>query len=363
VLEEFDENGVLQAHYDWDDDELLRLALFDEPSNQFEVSQPLADGHNSTRQLTNLSGEVTGEYSFDAYGNSVESVGASANPYRYNTQRLDASGLYYLRARQYAPGTGRFLNHDPAMGDSEDPISLHRYLYAGSDPINFTDPSGNSFLGSTIQAISIGLRISAATALPISVIGYTLGLQSPANAPTSSSDPTYSPQSGADVFKLVVSTEAMSITGGYVLRGALRGLEAAYFSRYVLSAFEDGATIILPKESYEAWIQGRGMVGRPDGQMLLPRIDADKAISASGGNPEEIAKYCGTYFKPGQEMYRLDIDDIFKYNPRPTEPGKAGANDLHRPGYPYETSGGLREVVIDRFPESEVTVSQIIPYR
>ena len=30
---------------------------------------------------------------------------------------------------------------DSFEGDSEDPISLHKYLYAGNDPINNVDPA------------------------------------------------------------------------------------------------------------------------------------------------------------------------------------------------------------------------------
>jgi hypothetical protein len=35
---------------------------------------------------------------------------------------------------------------DPYPGGTYDPISLHKYLYANADPINFTDPSGLSSL-------------------------------------------------------------------------------------------------------------------------------------------------------------------------------------------------------------------------
>ena len=51
-------------------------------------------------------------------------------------------GLYYLRARYYNPGTGRFLLRDPENGKAVDPASLHKYLYAGGDPVNAIDPTG-----------------------------------------------------------------------------------------------------------------------------------------------------------------------------------------------------------------------------
>jgi RHS repeat-associated protein len=55
-------------------------------------------------------------------------------------------GLYYLRARYYNPATGRFLSRDPEDGKAKDPASLHKYLYAGGDPINRIDPQGREFV-------------------------------------------------------------------------------------------------------------------------------------------------------------------------------------------------------------------------
>jgi RHS repeat-associated protein len=59
-------------------------------------------------------------------------------------------GLYYLRARYYNPNTGRFLSRDPEDGDPFDPKTLHKYLYAGGDPVNAIDPTGKVAM---IQAV------------------------------------------------------------------------------------------------------------------------------------------------------------------------------------------------------------------
>jgi uncharacterized protein RhaS with RHS repeats len=47
-------------------------------------------------------------------------------------------GLYYYKARMYSPMLGRFLQADP-VGYAED---LNWYAYVGSNPINFSDPTG-----------------------------------------------------------------------------------------------------------------------------------------------------------------------------------------------------------------------------
>ena len=51
-------------------------------------------------------------------------------------------GLYCLRARYYNPITGRFMSRDPDDRNLRAPNELHKYLYAGRDPINAMDPSG-----------------------------------------------------------------------------------------------------------------------------------------------------------------------------------------------------------------------------
>jgi RHS repeat-associated protein len=61
----------------------------------------------------------------------------------YRGEQFDSDlNLYYLRARYYNPQTGRFLSRDPEDGKSTDPKTLHKYLYAGGDPVNSVDPSG-----------------------------------------------------------------------------------------------------------------------------------------------------------------------------------------------------------------------------
>ncbi len=49
-------------------------------------------------------------------------------------------------ARYYNPQTGRFLSRDPEAGKPVAPSTLHKYLYAGGDPINKIDPRGREEL-------------------------------------------------------------------------------------------------------------------------------------------------------------------------------------------------------------------------
>jgi RHS repeat-associated protein len=104
-------------------------------------------------------------FAYDAYGNMLSSFsGAVLTDLLYAGEQRDAdSGLYYLRARYYDPSTGRFTALDPAAGSPQDPISLHKYLYAGANPVMFADPTGMFFGGIVdfLATFSIQMQIRA----------------------------------------------------------------------------------------------------------------------------------------------------------------------------------------------------------
>ena len=49
----------------------------------------------------------------------------------------DLTGLYYLRARYYNTGIGRFTQEDVIYNDG-----LNLYAYCNSNPVMYSDPSG-----------------------------------------------------------------------------------------------------------------------------------------------------------------------------------------------------------------------------
>ncbi len=116
------------------------------------------DGHGSVRALFNEDGKVTDRYVYDAFGNLISSIGSTKNDFLFCGEQFDpVTGLYYLRARYMNPSVGTFISMDSYQGSIDDPVSLHKYLYANSNPVMYIDPSGY-FVQSVVYAISYGIE-------------------------------------------------------------------------------------------------------------------------------------------------------------------------------------------------------------
>ena len=99
----------------------------------------LADLLGSTLALTDNTGAVQTQYTYEPFGNTTFTGASSASPFQFTGRENDATGLYYYRARYYSPVFGRFISEDPIgfAGGSSD-----LYGYALSSPTNLRDPSG-----------------------------------------------------------------------------------------------------------------------------------------------------------------------------------------------------------------------------
>jgi RHS repeat-associated protein len=92
----------------------------------------------SVVSIADASGNPININRYDEYGRpSASNIGR----FQYTGQAWIAElGLYYYKARIYNPALGRFLQTDP-IGYVDD---LGLYTYVGDDPLNRTDPSGES---------------------------------------------------------------------------------------------------------------------------------------------------------------------------------------------------------------------------
>ena len=125
----------------------------DLPGGRGELPSPLKDGTNSVRVVVDEAGAVVATHDYDAFGNILaESVptGGGGQPWPFEHRAFGELfdrdvGMVFLRARWMDPSDGRFVSRDPLEGISDEPMTLHRYGYAGLNPVNFQDPSGMLF--------------------------------------------------------------------------------------------------------------------------------------------------------------------------------------------------------------------------
>jgi RHS repeat-associated protein len=140
------------------------------------------DGFGTVRQLTNSSGAITDTYDYDAFGNKINSTGTTPNNMLYRGEQYDPDlGLYYLRARYYNPITGRFMSRDPLDGYIDEPATLHKYLYAGGDPVNVIDPSGQGLVSyalnlarKVVNEIPIAMKTACVIVVTMDLINLTI---------------------------------------------------------------------------------------------------------------------------------------------------------------------------------------------
>lgn len=93
----------------------------------------------SVPEMTNSSGTVVWEQSFDPYGVPTTIIGTTPADFGYCGYYLhQRSGLNLTRARAYNASLGRFINRDPI----EEAGGNNLYAYCDNDPIDDSDPSG-----------------------------------------------------------------------------------------------------------------------------------------------------------------------------------------------------------------------------
>jgi RHS repeat-associated protein len=101
----------------------------------------LTDALNSTIALTDPTGAIREQYSYDPYGNVTPSDTTTGftNPYQYTGREADTPSLYYYRARYYSPQLPGFISEDPSEFAGG---QLSFYAYVAGDPITLIDQLG-----------------------------------------------------------------------------------------------------------------------------------------------------------------------------------------------------------------------------
>jgi RHS repeat-associated protein len=190
VVEELAANGAVERQYTYG---LQRISQRQFIDSAWTPSFYGYDGGGNVRNLTGISGTVTDSYEYDAYGNHWTVDGSTPNNMLYQGEEWDPDlSLVYLRARYMNPLTGRFLGRDPEDGINTDPKTLHKYIYAGGDPINFADPSGRAgeavapgrpaIGGALGEAVVLTLQIAVAAVAAVDAYACAVNIRNAENA-------------------------------------------------------------------------------------------------------------------------------------------------------------------------------------
>jgi len=143
ILMELNNSGGIEKTYIYANSQIIAQHTGDHTADRYFY---LHDRLGSVRQVIDNSGSLENSYTFDPFGEVLESdsdQGAPGNSFMFTGQYFDSEiEEYYLRARQYDPHIARFTSRDPVRGKFKKPLTLHVYLYCLNDPVNKMDPKG-----------------------------------------------------------------------------------------------------------------------------------------------------------------------------------------------------------------------------
>nr|WP_187626288.1 RHS repeat-associated core domain-containing protein [Selenomonas caprae] len=246
-----------------------------------------SDEQGSTIFITGKNGEVKNRYTYDAFGNNVEKAEQIPNRYQYTGQQLDPiTQQYYLRARYYNPAIARFTQEDEYHGDG-----LNLYAYCANNPVEYYDPSGYC---------------------------SNEGKKSPWSSLSKEEE-----------------DRILSIPHGQ------RPDPSEYLTQEQitkhLDKFREGASFVMTKTAYDAFVKNATKIGRPDGLFIMPKTECDRiAIKAK----DDLSVYENELGFPagslsGDGMVRFDINDyetLEQLNLRMASGNEGGANHMWLPG-------------------------------
>ncbi|MDB4917638.1 MAG: RhsA, partial [Gemmatimonadetes bacterium] len=149
--------GGAVTHYVWDGDQIVAETDASGNTQRLYTYFPGTDQLNSVvtggktyYAAQDAAGNVVGmidwtqlsakdKYTYQPFGTMDQNDQNVPNSMRWKGLLYDAeSGLYYVRARYYAPEMRRFLSEDPIGLDG----GINQYRFAENDPVNNGDPSG-----------------------------------------------------------------------------------------------------------------------------------------------------------------------------------------------------------------------------
>ena len=325
VLEEHNAtDGSLLAHYRYAD----RLLSLDTGTTAQYYHH---DALGSTANLTTETGSVQVSYRLDPWGHIRTQSGTSVNRHIFTQQEHDLqTGLIYFGARYYDPDTARFITQDPYLGESSTPPSLHRYLYAYSNPTVYVDLLGyfvNEKMAADL-ALRQGGKLAGRTASKFIPIlgqmvlaaegGYLFGYHVVGPLIDDTKMVPYQRPDDLRITSYIDTHETVILTpeGAYTSQGkkVTMGDVADWMTRRNRESLEGGGVVA---DSYEAYVKEKSISAERETKKFTVEAsdgatEFDTTTSAKGTQIPEVKRS----IEIGQEAHRqLEHQDIEEWLP------------------------------------------------
>ncbi|MGN6656007.1 MAG: RHS repeat-associated core domain-containing protein [Rhodanobacter sp.] len=105
------------------------------------VTYVYTDAQGTPLAEADASGNITATFDYAPYGSQALGTPPSGPGYTGHVNDPD-TGLVYMQARYYDPGTGQFLSPDPVGPLPGNTFNFNRYAYANNNPILNLDADG-----------------------------------------------------------------------------------------------------------------------------------------------------------------------------------------------------------------------------
>ena len=138
----------------------------------------LYDGQGNVIGLTDSSGHLVNQYAYDSYGNKTTNTGSTPNPFGYQDGYTTGTGLIHFGARYLNPSQGSWTQQDP-LNQTTSLSQGDRYTYAGGDPVNLSDPTGQDYVCSDKNGPGCGAVKGTVSDCTLSAYFLTIGLFTP----------------------------------------------------------------------------------------------------------------------------------------------------------------------------------------
>lgn len=240
-----------------------------------------------------------------------------------------------IQARYLNVDAGRFQTMDTYEGNNEEPLSLHKYLYAQDNPVDHVDPSGHD-IGDLLTVMDIGSGFLA-TIMPVTSSAFsTIALPStkyvyysvdptgmPSSFGASSVQTLMQSQLSANVFDALPAGQSMHVSvhveaGGPGTLGWTGSPKHTYINRVrwdvhgIVSIRDKHGLIQIDPMTVDSWCSAKG--GSPTAQTWV-NIFAHEGVygNAAGlsdhfGNEGEIGDNTGNALLPYWVLPRSRTD-------------------------------------------------------